>query len=83
MLWLGVPDPGSKGVAAAAAAASGGGHENDRNRDPLREFVVVCRGCWHMSHAGHAEEWFREHDVCAVPGCECRCGEVDAGVGGL
>lgn len=76
MLWLGMPDPSSKGGAALSAAAGGG-----KKRDPLQDFVAVCRGCWHMSHGGHAEEWFRDHAVCAVPGCECRCGEVDGGIG--
>lgn len=73
MLWLGMPDPSSKGSVALAAAA--------KTRDPLQDFVAVCRGCWHMSHGGHAEEWFRDHAVCAVPGCDCRCGEVDGGIG--
>lgn len=82
MLWLGMPDPSSKGAAAASAAGATGVGVN-KNRDVLKEFVAVCKGCWHMSHGAHARDWFREHDVCAVPGCGCRCVEVDGGgVGG-
>lgn len=74
MLWLGMPDPSSKGGAVGTGTRVGGQKIN-----PLEDFVMVCKGCWHMSHGGHAEEWFREHDVCPVPGCECRCGNIDGG----
>ena len=78
MAWLGMPDPTSKGAVAASTSAT---VALAAKNDPLAEFVAVCRGCWHMSHGGHAREWFGEHDVCPVPECECRCGEVD-GLGG-
>ena len=45
----------------------------------MHDFVTVCRSCWHMSHGSHAEEWFAEHEVCPVPECDCRCGEMDGG----
>lgn len=45
----------------------------------MRDFITVCRACWHLSHGSHAEEWFRGHDFCAVPGCDCRCALLDAG----
>lgn len=85
MLWLGMPDPSSKGAAAAAATATSaavsvGGLGASQPRDALKDFIAVCRGCWHMSHGAHARDWFRDHEVCAVPGCGCRCGVVD-GVG--
>lgn len=67
MMWLGMPDPSSKGAAAMA----------EIKKDPLEDFVAVCRGCWHMSHGAHIREWFNGHDVCPVPDCDCRCGEVD------
>ena len=70
MMWLGTPDPHTRGGAAAAAAAE---------KDPMSKFISMCRSCWHMSHGGHAQEWFAEHDVCPVPECECRCVEIDAG----
>lgn len=74
MLWLGMPDPNSKGGAVGTGMRVAG-----KKINPLEEFVMVCKGCWHMSHGGHAEEWFREHDVCPVPGCNCRCGNIDDG----
>ena len=43
----------------------------------MKDFIAVCRACWHMSHGSHAAEWFRGHDVCAVPGCDCRCATLD------
>ncbi|KAL9603269.1 MAG: hypothetical protein Q9219_001290 [cf. Caloplaca sp. 3 TL-2023] len=84
MHWLGMPDPHSKGGAYANAVAlerSGGsvdGRERGerRGRDLMKEFITVCRSCWHMAHAAHAEEWFRRNRECPVPGCGCRCGEL-------
>ena len=68
MMWLGMPDPHTKGGAIAGD-----------KRHPMADFISVCRGCWHMSHGAHAEEWFAGHEVCPVPDCECRCAKVDAG----
>ena len=67
-LWLGVPDPRSRGALTA-------------NRDPFTEALEVCLRCSHMYHRGHAEEWFAGHEKCPVPDCECRCNELD-GAGG-
>lgn len=67
MMWLGMPDPHTKGGAIAG-----------NKQNPMADFISVCRGCWHMSHGAHAEEWFAGHEVCPVPECECRCAEVDA-----
>ena len=68
MMWLGMPDPHTKGGAIVGD-----------KRNPMADFISVCRGCWHMSHGVHAEEWFAGHEVCPVPECECRCAEADAG----
>ncbi|KAI4115347.1 MAG: hypothetical protein LQ345_004042 [Seirophora villosa] len=83
MLWLGMPDPHSKGGAQASALAAAGGGEGQgksegkgRGRELMKDFVSVCRGCWHAMHARHAEEWFAGNQECPVPGCGCRCGEV-------
>ena len=73
MLWLGMPDPSSKGVAAADAAAQA----KQTTKNPLDSFASVCQACWHMSHVEHAREWFADHDVCAVPACNCRCAKLD------
>lgn len=48
-------------------------------KDVMKDFIAVCRRCWHMSHGAHSEEWFERHDVCAVPGCDCRCADLDGG----
>lgn len=69
MFWLGMPDPHSRGSTAKGVS----------KEDALQKFVSVCRSCWHMSHSGHAQEWFSGHDVCAVPDCDCRCMELDSG----
>ena len=71
MNWLGMPDPHSRGSVATAAS----------KEDALNIFVSVCRSCWHMSHNGHALEWFSGHDVCPVPDCDCQCMEIDRSAG--
>ena len=45
----------------------------------MKDFIAVCKACWHMSHGSHAMEWFKEHDACPVPGCDCRCSLLDNG----
>ena len=45
--------------------------------DLVKDFTTVCRSCWHMSHASHAEQWFKKHQTCPVPGCDCQCAIVD------
>lgn len=47
--------------------------------DVMKNFITVCRRCWHMSHRAHSEEWFEKHDECAVPGCNCHCADLDGG----
>ena len=53
--------------------------ETDMAKDVMKDFITVCRRCWHMSHQAHSAEWFEKHDTCAVPGCECRCEDLDHG----
>ncbi|KAL9612213.1 MAG: hypothetical protein Q9167_003201 [Letrouitia subvulpina] len=84
MLWLGMPDPHSKAGAASNAAAVVGAADDpgrQRGHDLMREMCCVCRSCWHMSHVGHARDWFAKHKVCPVPGCDCRCSELNLGAG--
>ena len=71
MNWVGVPDPHTKGAVAKPM----------EKKEAMDNFVSVCRGCWHVTHAGHAEEWFRRHSVCPASGCDCRCVDVDIAVG--
>ena len=70
MHWVGVPDPHTKGAVAKKTGKEAA----------MASFVSVCQGCWHVTHAGHAEEWFRRHRVCPASGCDCRCAEVDVGI---
>ena len=90
-----MPDPHTKGGAERNARAlermersgesekSGKGagekRKGENGRELMKDFISVCRGCWHMMHAGHAEEWFRGNRECPVPGCGCRCAELDRG----
>lgn len=39
----------------------------------LNEWFGFCLSCNHGMHAGHAEEWFKKHNVCPAPGCFCQC----------
>ncbi|KAL8760692.1 MAG: hypothetical protein Q9184_003139 [Pyrenodesmia sp. 2 TL-2023] len=81
MLWLGMPDPHTKGGAQANAQAAQRGKEMT-GKELMKDMVSVCRRCWHMMHAGHVEEWFGANRECPVPGCDCRCADGDAGIGG-
>ena len=64
--WLGMPDAHSHGSQAAATT----------KKDTLNRFISMCRSCWHMSHGGHAKEWFDRHSTCPVADCGCRCMEI-------
>ena len=64
-LWLGVPDPRSKGA------------RGETDKDPFSQHLEVCLRCRHMYHRGHAQQWFGDHVKCAVPDCECRCNSLD------
>ncbi|KAL8902756.1 MAG: hypothetical protein Q9207_004409 [Kuettlingeria erythrocarpa] len=82
MLWLGMPDPHTKGGAQANAQAMQRGEEMT-GRELMKDMVSVCRGCWHMMHVGHVEEWFAANEECPVPGCECRCADADGSPVGI
>jgi len=71
------PDPKANRVKRHEDTVKQAGQETAQ--DVMKDFVTVCRACWHMSHESHAAEWFRGHDVCAVPGCDCRCALLDGG----
>ena len=63
MMWVGMPDPYSKGGAITA----------NQQKKKLQAFVSVCRKCWHVAHGLCADEWFERHQVCAMPECQCLC----------
>ena len=67
MDWLGMPESHPKGNGAAAMTTA----------TAMNKFISACRSCWHMSHGGHAMQWFTDHQICPVPDCECRCMEID------
>ena len=67
MMWVGMPNPHSRGAVAAASATA----------DPIGSFIGVCQTCDHVFHGRHAEEWFQKHEVCPVPECQCRCASLD------
>lgn len=67
--WVGMPDPHTKGAVAKKMG----------KEEAMAKFVNVCLKCWHVTHAGHAEEWFQEHKICPASGCDCRCTEIDLG----
>ena len=64
--WIGVPDPHTRGGEADAA-----------KKDWFADGLSVCFACRHMCHAGHADQWFREHAECPNQDCDCRCRELD------
>lgn len=72
------PDPKANRMKRQEDTAKGAGQQAASN--VMKDFVTVCRACWHMSHGSHAVEWFHGHDVCAVPGCDCRCALLDGGL---
>lgn len=74
---IGIGTTGPAINATGEKSAPGGGGSSSSSGSALDDFITVCRSCWHMSHGSHAEEWFAEHEVCPVPECECRCGEMD------
>ncbi|KAF2758075.1 hypothetical protein EJ05DRAFT_452685 [Pseudovirgaria hyperparasitica] len=63
MMWLGSPDPAKLGGAAALS-----------EEDMLARQMTLCLGCGHGFHGNHAQEWFRRHQMCPVPDCQCMCG---------
>lgn len=71
MHWVGAPGPYTKGAVAKKTG----------KEEAMSNFVSVCGSCWHVTHAGHAELWFRRHKVCPDTECECRCRELDVGAG--
>jgi len=58
MLWLGTPD------SDRAKAATG---------TTMEALISFCASCNHASHAEHAEIWFKKHEMCPVPECQCLC----------
>eukprot|EP00927_Polykrikos_kofoidii_P040606 TRINITY_DN34673_c0_g1_i1.p1 TRINITY_DN34673_c0_g1~~TRINITY_DN34673_c0_g1_i1.p1 ORF type:complete len:1233 (+),score=161.43 TRINITY_DN34673_c0_g1_i1:93-3701(+) len=37
-------------------------------------WLAWCQVCHHGGHMSHIEEWFTNHVVCPVAGCDCQCG---------
>lgn len=71
------PNPSSNAITARQTPSNQA--DAPALQGPMKDFIAVCRACWHMSHGSHAAEWFRGHDTCAVPGCDCQCSLLDGG----
>lgn len=71
-MYLGTPSPATPGGAAALRR----GGATAWAEDPRHGGVVLCAGCGHGFHGGHAREWFARHGVCPVVDCGCVCGVV-------
>ncbi|OOQ86738.1 ubiquitin-protein ligase E3 [Penicillium brasilianum] len=69
-MWLGTPDPMSKGVTAADAETDSRKAAED---EVMKRFVVFCINCNHGHHAHHARDWFARHKICPVAECNCIC----------
>lgn len=65
-MWLGTPDP----------ARRGGAKELSKMSDVMGKFLTFCVSCQHGFHAHHARSWFKKHETCPVPDCECLCNVV-------
>ena len=57
-----------------------GSHGQHRGEDlsalanmPFAEWFSWCAKCNHGGHAHHYVSWFKNHDVCPVSNCDCRC----------
>lgn len=79
-IGIGIGTGTGTGTGTGAGTGTAGVHAGEKPTGVLDDFITVCRSCWHMSHASHAEEWFAEHEVCPVPECECHCGVMDGGL---
>lgn len=67
MIPVGSPDPHTKGAMARQTSEA----------EAMDHFINLCRGCWHVSHSVHAEEWFERHETCPIADCDCRCVEIN------
>lgn len=63
-MWLGMPDPASRGGLAKSAQTA---------MNVTARFVAFCMSCNHGFHANHARDWFGRHAVCPIPECNCSC----------
>ena len=40
---------------------------------PVRGLASCCHKCGHTGHSKHVQIWFRQHQTCPAPGCDCFC----------
>lgn len=45
--------------------------------NPISLWFSWCQRCKHGGHALHLMEWFREHPICPVTSCPCKCITLD------
>ena len=80
-------EEGGSGGGGGGGSSSSGEEDERRRRRKKKESVaekssVLCVECGHVTHMGHAREWFARHKLCPEEGCLCPCGEKDNGGGG-
>eukprot|EP00300_Choanocystis_sp_HF-7_P018920 c20183_g1_i2.p1 GENE.c20183_g1_i2~~c20183_g1_i2.p1 ORF type:complete len:995 (+),score=180.09 c20183_g1_i2:38-3022(+) len=70
---------------ALGSRAAPSGHQNVRNTSSIvpdgedfYSWFSWCQTCRHGGHALHLLDWFSNHVVCPVTGCDCRCFIQDA-----
>lgn len=51
----------------------------DNNIKRMANFPTFCLKCKHVQHTAHAISWFKRHNECPVPECQCSCNEVKCG----
>ncbi|KYR00614.1 hypothetical protein DLAC_02638 [Tieghemostelium lacteum] len=44
--------------------------------EPFDDWFTWCQTCRHGGHAQHILDWFKEHTVCAVTDCNCKCNSI-------
>ncbi|PBP26540.1 WD repeat domain-containing protein [Diplocarpon rosae] len=42
----------------------------------MANFPTFCLKCKHVQHMEHSLAWFRRHNECPVPECQCSCNEM-------
>ncbi|EKD19149.1 WD repeat domain-containing protein [Drepanopeziza brunnea f. sp. 'multigermtubi' MB_m1] len=51
----------------------------DHSIKRMANFPTFCLKCKHVQHMAHAIAWFKRHNECPVPECQCPCNEVKCG----
>ncbi|KAN0004083.1 hypothetical protein ACTFIZ_010242 [Dictyostelium cf. discoideum] len=44
--------------------------------EPFEDWFTWCQTCRHGGHSQHILDWFRDHSICPVTSCDCRCSQL-------